>query len=141
MKKHNTAKNKLTIYALSVVIPLLIIAGCNNMTDADNAGDLELQVSQSETANLTESANLDSNDNLIPICHYTADPAIGHIKIYVNPASYEDESGVGHYGHEDDYYYEGNEPCAGPNIGNPDIGPPKHEQPRRPILKEPGQKN
>lgn len=62
-KQNNKPTDRLLIHAFSVMILLFIIAGCNNMTDADHTDDLQPQISQSEMATLGNA------QNRVDVCH------------------------------------------------------------------------
>ena len=56
-------KDRLLIHAYSVIILLLLLAGCNNITDSDYTDDLQPQIGQSEMA------TLDNAQNRVDVCH------------------------------------------------------------------------
>ena len=55
--------DRLLIHAYSVMILLLLLAGCNNITDSDYTDDLQPQIGQSEMA------TLDNAQNRVDVCH------------------------------------------------------------------------
>ena len=104
--QNNKPTNRLIIYTYSVMIMVLIMAGCDNLTDFDHAETLQSQITQSETATLNNA------QSRVDVCHVNGKGEYN--KITIATAAFEShiDHGDGEIGGDvpgmEGYIFDGN---------------------------------